>query len=177
VVDALLLGVPMLLWQGDRWFNRIGSAILRSVSSDLAVDLVTVTEQEFVDRLRTLLLSVDDIDNGELATLRQRMSAIDVDTALFSGDRINDEADGMANAFNYLVRHHSIIKQHSNARIKANYPPTPVYLGKRNEIARSAHKWGHTTTSLTIDDTIHSAKSGSKSKAKPPRPRRNNDEL
>ena len=41
VVDALMLGMPMLTWQGQHWYNRIGQSVTQSVFICLGVLFVT----------------------------------------------------------------------------------------------------------------------------------------
>lgn len=76
VVDSLWLARPMITWEGDKWYNRIGSQLLRMAG---VPELIATNERQYIDL--ALRLIGDDAWRIEL---QQRLRATDFDQSLFS---------------------------------------------------------------------------------------------
>jgi hypothetical protein len=94
VVDSLWVARPIVTWQGDKWYNRIGSQLVRMAG---VPQLAATSEQEYLDI--ALRLIADDTWRKEL---QHRLRATDFDKSLFgSGD-----AKYFPQAIEYLVVNH-----------------------------------------------------------------------
>ncbi len=94
VVDALHLGNPIITHEGDRYYNRASSAILRRVGLD---ELIATSEGEYIEKAVRL---VDDDDYRE--DLRQRLLATDLKACLYE----DGSAQYFCKAIDYLIENH-----------------------------------------------------------------------
>ena len=76
VADSLFLRKPTVIWEGDKWYNRIGPAMLRLVGLD---ELICTSEEEYLDK--ALLLIRDEAKRAEVTA---KLQAADLDATLFS---------------------------------------------------------------------------------------------
>jgi predicted O-linked N-acetylglucosamine transferase (SPINDLY family) len=98
VADSLFVRRPMVVWQGDKWYNRIGGAMLRRVGLD---ELVCDSEEEY---LKTALRLVHaDPWREELAA---RLAAADLDGTVFS----DADAPSFRRAIEFLIANHDRLK-------------------------------------------------------------------
>jgi hypothetical protein len=74
VLDSIMLGVPIVAIEGDRWYNRVGSALLRKLG--LADTLVTSSIDVFEKRLVSLITSDGELQAARSATRRVRRSLL-----------------------------------------------------------------------------------------------------
>jgi predicted O-linked N-acetylglucosamine transferase (SPINDLY family) len=98
VADSLFVRRPMVVWQGDKWYNRIGSAMLRRAGME---ELVASSEEEYLDK--TLRLVHDDAWRGDLTA---RLRAADIDNTIFS----NADAPSFRRAVDFLIANHDRLK-------------------------------------------------------------------
>lgn len=103
VVDSLLIAKPIVTYEGQRWYNRIGSAILREVGLE---ELVATSDREYVQKALRL---INDADYRQ--TLSQRLREMDLDQLLFHGS----EKVFFRQAIDYLIANHETLK-HSPCR-------------------------------------------------------------
>ena len=96
--DSLFLGKPFVAWQGDKWYNRISSAMLRRAGLD---ELICTTEAEY---LETSLRLIHDDKWREQLTARIR--GVDLMSTVF-GDA---EASSFLRAVDYLIANHDRLK-------------------------------------------------------------------
>ncbi len=98
VADSLFVRRPMVVWQGDKWYNRIGGAMMRRVGME---ELVCDTEKEYLDK--SLRLVHDDAWREELTN---RLRATDVSARVF-GDA---DAPAFRRAVEFLIANHDRLK-------------------------------------------------------------------
>jgi hypothetical protein len=94
VVDSLWVARPIVTWQGDKWYNRIGSQLVRLAG---VPELAATCEEEYV--AIALRLIADDAWRTELS---QRLRSADFDDSLFS----TGDAKYFPQAIEYLVDNH-----------------------------------------------------------------------
>ena len=99
VSDSLFIGVPMLCWEGDEWYNRIGPAMLRRCGLP---ELIATNEAEYIEKAVRLL---DDEPYRD--RLRQKVSQVDLNEAIYS----TDEAKYFRNAMHYLIENHEQLQR------------------------------------------------------------------
>lgn len=91
VVDTLFLGIPMVAYCGDRFYNRDAAFLLRRVGMD---ELVAGTVDEYVDKIRRL---IQDDDYRE--ELRSRLRRTDIMRLIFG----HEEAAYFRKAIDHLI--------------------------------------------------------------------------
>ncbi len=96
--DSLFLRKPAVTWQGDKWYNRIGAAMLRMAGLE---ELVCNDEREYLEK--TLRLIHDDNWRGELTA---RLQAADLDGTVFS----DADAPSFRRALEFLIANHDRLK-------------------------------------------------------------------
>jgi hypothetical protein len=96
--DSLFVRKPFVAWQGDKWYNRISSAMLRRAGLD---ELICNGEAEYLET--SLRLIHDDKWREELT---QRLRETDLHNTVF-GDA---EASSFRRAVEYLIANHDRIK-------------------------------------------------------------------
>ncbi len=99
IVDSLFVGCPVVTLEGTRFFNRASSALMRKVNLP---QLITTCREDYINKALEL------IDNPqELQSLRDAVTAIDMKALLVD----TEEPTYFANAIDYLIQHHSELKQ------------------------------------------------------------------
>jgi hypothetical protein len=104
VADSLFVRKPTVVWEGDKWYNRIGPAMLRLVGLD---ELICTTEDEYLDKAH--LLIHDDHRRGELTA---RLQAADLDATVFS----TRHAPAFRRAIEYLIANHEELKRQGSKK-------------------------------------------------------------
>src|SRR5205085_9308298 len=99
VADSLFVCKPVVVWEGDKWYNRIGPAMLRLVGLD---ELIATTEDEYLDK--ALLLIHDDHKRADVTA---RLQAADLDVTVFS----TRHAPAFRRAVDYLIANHEALRQ------------------------------------------------------------------
>ena len=99
VSDSLFARVPMICWEGDKWYNRIGPATL--LLAHLPECIVT-NEQEFVD------LAVRWIDDEKYRVdLQKKLAGLDLDALIYR----QDDAAYFNKAIHYLIDNHERLQR------------------------------------------------------------------
>ena len=88
----------MVVWEGDKWYNRIGGAMLRRAGLH---DLVTSSEDEYLGK--TLRLIHDDAWREDLTA---RLQAADINNTIFS----TADAPSFRRAVDFLIANHDRLK-------------------------------------------------------------------
>ena len=96
--DSMFIGKPFVAWQGDKWYNRISSAMLRRAGIS---ELICNNETEYLDK--SLRLIHDDNWREELTA---RLQATDLKSTVF-GDV---EASSFKRTIEYLIANHDRLK-------------------------------------------------------------------
>jgi hypothetical protein len=99
IADSLLLRLPTLAWEGDRWFNRIGPQMLRLVG---VPECVATGEAEYVDLALRLIH-----DDGFRESVRHKLQGADLDATIYS----TDDARYFLRAMDYLITHHAELQR------------------------------------------------------------------
>lgn len=99
VSDSLFIGVPMLCWEGDKWYNRIGAEMLRRCGLP---ELIATNEAEYIEKAVQLL-----DDEGYRDHLRHKVSQVNLDAAIYS----TDDAKYFKSAVNYLIDKHEELRK------------------------------------------------------------------
>ena len=94
VVDNLYLHKPTVVFEGDRWYNRIAAHMLRQVG---LVDLIAATEQDYIQIALKLIL-----DEKYRKSVGDRLSQVDFAETLFS----NRDAAGFKSTIDTLIQNH-----------------------------------------------------------------------
>lgn len=98
VADSLFVRRPMVVWQGDKWYNRIGGAMMKRAGLG---ELVANSESEYLEK--SLRLVHDDEWRGDLTN---RLRAVDLNRTVFS----DADAPSFRRAFDFLISQHDRLK-------------------------------------------------------------------
>jgi hypothetical protein len=109
VVDSLWVGKPIVTWEGDKWYNRIGPQLMRRVGMP---ELIAKNQGQYVE-LALRLIEDDEWRTG----LQQRLREVDYSQSLFS----TAEAKYFRDAIEYLVVEHE--------RLRSSGDVTPIHIG------------------------------------------------
>ncbi len=98
IADSLLLRIPVLTWEGDKWYNRIGPQMLRVAGIP---ELIASSRAEFVEQAVRLIN-----DREYRLSLRERLTQVDLNQTVFS------EADAhyFRKAVDYLLERHESLQ-------------------------------------------------------------------
>jgi hypothetical protein len=94
IADSLFLRKPTVVWEGDKWYNRIGPAMLRLVGQE---EQVCHSEEEYLDKALRLIH-----DDDKRAEVSAQLRAIDLDATVFS----TAHAPGFLRAVKYVIANH-----------------------------------------------------------------------
>ncbi len=99
IVDSLFLRIPLVSFQGDRFYNRAASALLRKVDLE---ELIATNGDEYVEKT-VRLINDDDYRHD----VRDRIAKIDLQERLFN----TDEPPFFKDAINFIIDHHEQLSQ------------------------------------------------------------------
>jgi hypothetical protein len=94
IADSLFLRIPTVTYEGDRWYNRIGSQMLRMVG---VPELIATNDDDYV-RLVTRLIH----DAAWRAQIRGHLAAADLDATIFNAAT----ADCFRETVDFLIENH-----------------------------------------------------------------------
>lgn len=97
--DSLFLRKPMVMWQGGKWYNRIGSQMMASAGLP---ELVATSEQEYLALVLELIH-----DDEYRAGLEERLRTADLDASIFS----RADAKYFRKAIDFLIANHERLKE------------------------------------------------------------------
>ncbi|HVX84439.1 MAG TPA: hypothetical protein VH253_06450 [Phycisphaerae bacterium] len=103
VSDALHLRSPTITWQGDAWYNRIASEMLRQAGLE---ECIARSESEYIALARRMIT-----DNAWRESLHARLQAADLDATVYSPR----EATHFAAAIDYLMQNHERLRNDRDA--------------------------------------------------------------
>lgn len=102
VLDALTVGVPLVLWEGREWRNRIGPAMLRRARLSV---LVASTEEEYIKKAILMLT------NHEIwSEVTARVRSLDMKTLFYESQDLMLYPD----LFRYLYHNHSLLSSYDS---------------------------------------------------------------
>ena len=109
VADSLYLRQPTVTFEGDKWYSRIGSQMLRSVGLS---ELIAHNREEYI--YLTLKLIHDD---DYRLKIREKLYNVDLDTTIFS----SDSKIYFKKAIDFLIDCHEQLKN-ENSKIPLRIP-------------------------------------------------------
>jgi predicted O-linked N-acetylglucosamine transferase (SPINDLY family) len=98
VVDSLYLRQPTVTFEGDKWYSRIGSQLLRSVGLS---ELIAHSPAEYI----SLTLKLIHDDEYRLK-IREKLAHADLNTTIFNAD----SKIYFKTAMDFLIAHHEQLK-------------------------------------------------------------------
>ncbi|MBY0528319.1 MAG: hypothetical protein K2R98_33320 [Gemmataceae bacterium] len=98
VADSLYLRKPIVTWEGDKWYNRIGSQMLRLVGLD---ELAARSEDQYVNHALRLIN-----DDSYRAGIEERLRGLDLDRTVFS----TADAPYFQKGIDSLIANHARLK-------------------------------------------------------------------
>jgi hypothetical protein len=102
--DSLFVRKPTVVWQGDKWYNRISSAMLRRVGMD---ELIANSEAEYLEKALRLIH-----DDRWRDGLTARLQAADLNGTVFS----DADAPSFRRAVEFLIANHERLKSEPDRR-------------------------------------------------------------
>lgn len=94
IADSLFLRIPTVTYEGDKWYNRIGSRMLRMAGTP---ELIATNDDEYV-RLVSRLVH----DDSFRSQIRERLIATDLDATIFNAST----AGCFRETVDYLIENH-----------------------------------------------------------------------
>jgi predicted SAM-dependent methyltransferase len=119
--DSLFLRKLMVMWQGDKWYNRIGSQMATAVGLP---ELIATSEQEYLAIALKLIH-----DDRYRAELQERLCKADLDATIFS----RADATYFRKAIDFLIA--------NNERLKEEKDRSPIRIERDERI--HPHSDGH----------------------------------
>lgn len=104
IADSLFLRIPTVTYEGDKWYNRIGSQMLRMAG---VPDLIATNDDEYA-RLVTRLIH----DDAFRAQIRERLVATDLDATIFNAAT----ADCFRETVDFLIENHERLSRDPDRR-------------------------------------------------------------
>jgi len=98
IADSLFLRIPTVTWEGDKWYNRIGSQMLRMVGTP---ELIATSDDEYVQIIKRLIH-----DDDFRREIRDRLTAADLEATIFS----TRTAGSFREAVDYLIANHERLR-------------------------------------------------------------------
>ncbi len=99
VADSLYLRKPLITFEGNRWYNRIGSQMLRSLG---LAELIAKTAEDYTHL--TLKLIHDD---KYRLKIQDRLTQADLNQTIFNSDRKNS----FKKAIDFLIKNHETLRR------------------------------------------------------------------
>ncbi len=111
VSDSLFARVPIICWEGDQWYNRIGPSTLRMAGMH---ECIATSADEYIALAVRL---IEDVKYRK--DLRERLVRSDLDTLLY----------GKTNAVHFNTAIHYLIANHD--RLQQNTTREPIRIPGR----------------------------------------------
>jgi hypothetical protein len=99
IIDALYLAKPVVVQEGEFFFNRVGAALLRRVGLE---ELIAHSEDEYIGKALRLVE-----DQGYRQSITQRLRNLDLRPLIFQ----RDDPAAFCRAIDYLVENHTRLQQ------------------------------------------------------------------
>jgi hypothetical protein len=110
VSDSLFLGIPMVTWQGERWYNRIGSQMLRLTGLG---ELIAENAEHYISLVARM---VEDDEYRQ--QMRDKIAAADLNATIYD----QSDAKYFKLAIDYLIANHN--------RLKSEESRIPIVIGR-----------------------------------------------
>ena len=105
IADSLFLRLPTVTYEGDKWYNRIGSQMLCAWSNPPR--LVATNDDEYVAIVTRLIH-----DDSFPRQIHDRLAAADLDATIFN----TRDAGCFRETVDYLVAHHDRLSREPDRR-------------------------------------------------------------
>lgn len=102
ISDGLYLRKPTVVYEGDRWYSRIGSQMLRTIGLD---ELIAHDQDEYVEKVVRLVN-----DEAYREDITQRIKQADLAKTVFT----TKDASSFRTAIEYLIDNHERLKSEGN---------------------------------------------------------------
>jgi hypothetical protein len=79
ILDSLVIGKPIITWEGERAFNRIASALMRQIGLS---ECIATSEEEYIERAVELINS-----EQKLQSLKEKIHSLDLHSKVFHSDQ------------------------------------------------------------------------------------------
>jgi hypothetical protein len=99
VADGLYLRKPTVTWEGEKWYSRIGSQMLRQAGLP---ELIATNEEQYLEIVLRLIN-----DDGYRQDIEEKLRRVDLDITVFS----QADAKYFRKAIDYLIAHHEQLRQ------------------------------------------------------------------
>lgn len=99
VADSLYLRMPIVTFEGDKWYSRIGSQMLRTVGLS---ELIAETAEEYIQRILKLIH-----DEAYCTNLRDKLKQLDLNQTIFS----KADKQYFKKAIKFLIENHETLRQ------------------------------------------------------------------
>lgn len=109
ISDSLFLRIPAVTWEGQKWYNRIGSQMLRLAG---VPECIATNEEEYLDIITRM--SYDHYR----AEIKQKLMKADLNSTIYGVHN----AQYFRTAVDYLVDNHERLKQEGSRK--------PLYVGR-----------------------------------------------
>jgi hypothetical protein len=109
IADTLYLRLPTVTYEGDKWYNRIGSQMLRMAGIP---ELIATSDDEYVKIVKRLI-----DDERFRMKISNRLAAADLEGTVFSAQT----AGSFCEAFDYLIANHD--------RLSGESDRSPIRIG------------------------------------------------
>jgi len=97
--DSLYLGIPTIAWQSNRWYGRIGSAMLRAVGLE---DCIATSADDYLAKIWHLCH-----DDAAREQVRTRLAKVDLNKTIYA----TADAAYFKKMMDYLIANHQAIQQ------------------------------------------------------------------
>ncbi len=105
IADSLFLRIPTVTYQGDKWYNRIGSQMLRMVGLP---ELIATNDEEYFQLVIRLIH--DDVFRAEI---HRRLISADLDATIFNART----AGCFRETVDYLIENHESLSHQPDRRV------------------------------------------------------------
>jgi predicted O-linked N-acetylglucosamine transferase (SPINDLY family) len=99
IVDGLWVRKPTVTFEGDKWYNRIGSMMLREVGLE---ELIATTKEEYISLTLKLIH-----DEQYRKSVEEKLKHVDLSQTIFS----TDNKKYFKKAIDYLIQNHEQLKR------------------------------------------------------------------
>jgi len=104
IADSLFLRKPTVVWEGDKWYNRIGPSMLRLVGLD---EFICENEKQYIDKCLLLIRNAK-----KRAQVKVCLEKANLDNTIFS----TKDAPSFARAVDYLIANHEKLQQEKSRK-------------------------------------------------------------
>ena len=104
IADSLFLRIPAVTYEGDKWYNRIGSQMLRMAGTP---ELIATNDDQYVEIVARLIH-----DDDFRRAIHARLAAADLDKTIFD----TSGAGSFRETVDFLIAHHERLSRDADRR-------------------------------------------------------------